>query len=186
MSMSIQDAVTGLEYAGGCGWRGLTAQPQRLVDPRYLHLIREVIRFRRAARSFVEAGGAPTTTLGGFLAEHHFGGYFRRHYAQPLIATVWSMPVDLALGYPASSLFAFLLNHGMLEPLALFSGAQWSAAHRSTCDASPRSSTMSGSAFASRPLSETSNGVVVTNTAADGPWSTQSSSPPTQTRLWPC
>ena len=53
-------------------------------------------------------------TLGQFLADGGFSGYFTAHFALPLVAAVWSCPPGTALSYPARYLFAFLANHGML------------------------------------------------------------------------
>ena len=54
-------------------------------------------------------------TLGQFLQDGRFCEYFTAHFALPLVAAVWSCPPGTALGYPASYLFAFLANHGMLS-----------------------------------------------------------------------
>ena len=79
-------------------------------------MLAEVPRFHRAARRLL-ADGAPgdAQTLGEFLADGGFSGYFTAHFALPLVAAVWSCPPGTALSYPARYLFAFLANHGMLS-----------------------------------------------------------------------
>jgi predicted NAD/FAD-binding protein len=58
------------------------------------------------------AGGI---SLGDFLREGGFSGYFSEHFAVPVVASVWSCPQGTALQYPAAYLFAFLANHGLLS-----------------------------------------------------------------------
>ena len=49
MSMSISCAGCGLEYAGGRGLSGLLPDVRTVATPRYLRLLREVVRFYRRA-----------------------------------------------------------------------------------------------------------------------------------------
>jgi uncharacterized protein len=126
MSMSVRCAGCGLEYAGQRGLGGL-APGTRRGRGRYLRMLAEVPRFHRAARRLLAtpaAGAGPRATqaagphrdqtLGEFLDQGGFSGYFTAHFALPLVAAVWSCPPGTALRYPARYLFAFLANHGML------------------------------------------------------------------------
>ncbi len=124
MSMSVRCAGCGLQYAGQRGLGGLTPGIRR-GRGRYLRMLAEVPRFHRAARRLLAtqaAGPGPTQaaglqrdqTLGEFLDQGGFSGYFTAHFALPLVAAVWSCPPGTALRYPARYLFAFLANHGML------------------------------------------------------------------------
>jgi uncharacterized protein len=113
MSMSVQCAGCGLEYAGQRGAAGILAGTGR-GGRRYLRMLTEVPRFHRRARRLLAAGD-PGLTLGQFLADGRFSRYFRTHFALPVVAAVWSCPPDTALRYPASYLFRFLANHGMLS-----------------------------------------------------------------------
>ena len=49
MSMSISCAGCGLEYAGGRGFAGLLASRRSVTNPRYLRMLREVVRFHDRA-----------------------------------------------------------------------------------------------------------------------------------------
>ena len=113
MSMSVRDEVTGLEYAGALGIRGLFPVAANLVNPAYLRMLVEIPRFHRRARRLLGTSG-DAETFGEFLARGRFSAYFRRHFAEPLVAAVWSCDPDRALVYPARYLFAFLDHHGML------------------------------------------------------------------------
>ncbi len=116
MSMSVRCAGCGLQYAGRRGLGGLTPGLCR-GRWRYLRMLGEIPPFHRAARRLLAApaGADGEQTLGEFLGEGGFSGYFTAHFALPLVAAVWSCPPGTALSYPARYLFAFLANHGMLS-----------------------------------------------------------------------
>jgi predicted NAD/FAD-binding protein len=117
MSMSIRCRGCGLEYAGGRGLSGLIPSVRTAVRPRYLELLRAVPRFHRQARAMLVDPGhvGATETMAEFLDRGRFSGYFRSHFAAPLISAVWSCAPQLALEYPARYLFRFLDQHGMLS-----------------------------------------------------------------------
>lgn len=114
MSMSVRCADCGLEYAGQRGAGGILAGASP-GGRRYLRMLADIPRFHRRARRLLAAGGDDHLTLGEFLHAGGFSPYFRAHFALPLVAAVWSCPPGTALQYPASYLFAFLANHGMLS-----------------------------------------------------------------------
>jgi predicted NAD/FAD-binding protein len=120
MSMSVRCEQCGLQYAGGRGVGGLFPGGHNLANLRYLRMLAEVPRFHRQARALVADDGAADDaaadlSLGEFLARARFSRYFRDHFATPLVAAVWSCSAADAMRYPATYLFAFLANHGMLS-----------------------------------------------------------------------
>ena len=116
MSMSVRCEECGLEYAGGRGPRGIIAQPRRLLDPRFIHLLWQVRRFHRRAAAFLRADpDGDLTTYGEFLLREGFSAYFITHYAVPVVSCVWSAGRETSLHYPARYLFRFLDQHGMLR-----------------------------------------------------------------------
>jgi uncharacterized protein len=114
MSMSVQCAGCGLQYAGQRGLAGLAAGLSR-GRSRYLRMLAEVPRFHRAARRLLATPRAGDLTFGEFLDQGGYSGYFQAHFALPVVAAVWSCPPGTALSYPAEYLFRFLANHGMLS-----------------------------------------------------------------------
>ena len=116
MSMSVQCAGCGLQYAGARGPAGVFAQPKNVVQPAFLRMLAQVPRFHAQARALLgtEPDGSEPT-LGEFLAKHQFGRYFTEHFAVPLVSAVWSCAADVATDYPARYLFTFLANHRMLN-----------------------------------------------------------------------
>jgi uncharacterized protein len=118
MSMSMADDVTGVEWAGARGLRGLFPSWRRLADRDHWRMLAAVPRFHRAARRLLAADeGAEEAdlTLGDFLRREGFDRYFVRHFMEPLVAAVWSCDPVLATQYPARYLFRFLDHHGMLS-----------------------------------------------------------------------
>jgi uncharacterized protein len=121
MSMSVSCSGCGVHYAGKRGPAGLGAGVA-VGGRAYLQMLAEVPRFHRAARRLLgsslpelEPESADGPSLGDFLREGGFSGYFTEHFAVPVVASVWSCPRGTALKYPAAYLFAFLANHGMLS-----------------------------------------------------------------------
>lgn len=113
MSMSITCRGCGLSYAGGKGPSGILAQPRRVLDRRFVHLLAQVPRFHRRARRLLATDSE--LTWGEFLAAGGFSDYFVRHFAVPLVSCVWSCGDQDASAYPARHLFSFLDHHGMLQ-----------------------------------------------------------------------
>jgi predicted NAD/FAD-binding protein/DUF1365 family protein len=125
MSMSTSDEGTGLEWAGALGARGLFPTTRHLRDRDYLRMLAEIPRFHRRARRLLAGSSEPArddSTLAEFLEDGGFSPYFRRHFAEPLVAAVWSCEPALAADYPAAYLFRFLQHHGML---GVFGSPTW-------------------------------------------------------------
>jgi len=114
MSMSVSCSGCGVHYAGKRGPAGLGAGVAG-GGRAYLQMLAEVPRFHRAARRLLASAPAGGVSLGDFLREGGFSGYFTSHFAVPVVAAVWSCPQGTALQYPAAYLFAFLANHGLLS-----------------------------------------------------------------------
>lgn len=117
MSMSVRCAGCRLEYAGRRGPAGLLTGI-RGGRGRYLRMLAEILRFHREASRLIASGhpGRPAElTLGQFLAVGGYSRYFTAHFALPFVSAVWSCPPGTALDYPASYLFTFLANHGLLS-----------------------------------------------------------------------
>ncbi len=114
MSMSISCAGCGLEYAGGRGFAGLLASRRSVTNPRYLRMLREVVRFHDRAMALL-ASDDHRQTVREFIAAGRFSPYFTAHFMTPVIAAVWSTAPTRAGDYPARYLFEFLRNHGALS-----------------------------------------------------------------------
>lgn len=101
-----------LEYAG-TDLFGLFAQRRNLFRPRFLSMLRDLLRFYREAPA--AAFTDPTVTLGDFLRAGNYGEPFRRDHLLPMAAAIWSAPPEAMLAYPAASFIRFHANHGLLQ-----------------------------------------------------------------------
>lgn len=122
MSFSVQ-APEGLDgRSGRLEWNGSTldtvfAQRRNLMSPRFWWMLREILRFNRLATELATSGGADALQepLGDFLGRHRFGRAFREGYLLPMIACIWSCPLDQMLRFPVATLVRFCHNHGLLQ-----------------------------------------------------------------------
>ncbi|GAA3711078.1 NAD(P)/FAD-dependent oxidoreductase [Gordonia hankookensis] len=121
MSMSVRSEITGLEYAGALGVRGIFPTARTLTRGRYLAMLGEVIRFHRAARRLLDIPDSDEP-LREFVAREGFSDYFLENFLVPLVAAVWSCDDEVAAEYPARYLFTFLDHHGMLS---VFGSPTW-------------------------------------------------------------
>lgn len=113
MSFSVHDGINGLEY-NGASLNTLFAQRRNILRPSFLGMIRDILRFNRAAPSLLEEPGGELP-LGELLARGRYGRPFIDHYIVPMGAAIWSTDPDSMLAFPARFFVRFLHNHGMLS-----------------------------------------------------------------------
>lgn len=101
-----------LEYTG-TDLLGLFAQKRNLLRPRFLSMLRDLLRFYREAPGAVLAD--PTITLGDYLRAGGYGEAFCRDHLLPMAAAIWSAPPQAMLDYPAVAFIRFHANHGLLQ-----------------------------------------------------------------------
>ncbi len=112
-SMSFGASLRGgaLEY-GLTDPRAVFAQPLNLFNPRYLGMLRDVMRFNAGA---VAAATDPAMTIGDLITRMRLGDWFRDYYLLPLSGAIWSTPVEKILDFPAHALISFFKNHALLS-----------------------------------------------------------------------
>ncbi len=113
MSFGVSDGRGGFEWAAR-GARGIFARPQHLVDPRFLRMLADLVRFNREARGLLGANGSGPS-LRDFLADGGYSDYFVERLLVPQASAVWSADPDQMWSFPASFLAAFFDNHGVLQ-----------------------------------------------------------------------
>ena len=113
MSFSLQCERSGLEY-NGTSINSLFAQRRNLVNPRFLHMIWEILRFNRIAPRFLQQQDE-TTPLGDWLRDNGFRGAFVEHYVVPMGRAIWSAEADAMLRFPARFFIDFFHRHGFLS-----------------------------------------------------------------------
>jgi predicted NAD/FAD-binding protein len=108
---SLDDGA--FEYSGG-DLAGLFAQRRSLVRPRFWFMLRDLLRFYRAAPSDARTLGADIS-LNDYLARQGYGAAFIEDHLLPMAAAIWSTPVGRVGDYPAQSFIRFCDNHGLLR-----------------------------------------------------------------------
>jgi predicted NAD/FAD-binding protein len=113
MSFAVSVDQGRVEYSGS-GLIGLFAQKRNLVNPRFLGMVWDILRFYKDSKNedFVPS---PSMTLRDLLAQHNFGDAFRDEHLLPMGAAIWSTPMDKMLDYPAKPFLDFCENHGLLQ-----------------------------------------------------------------------
>jgi predicted NAD/FAD-binding protein len=112
MSFSVSDDAGAFEYSGTP--RGVFAQRSHLVDPRFLRMIADLLRFNReaAALAATTSGGGPS--LRELLEAGGYSDWFVQRLIVPQASAVWSASPDQLWSFPAAFLATFFANHGML------------------------------------------------------------------------
>ena len=102
------------------------ADRRNVVRPAIWRMVRDIVRFHRAANEFLEAPD-DSTTLDEMLADGEYSREFVDLHLIPLGSAVWSADPATFAEFPARSLLSFLSNHGLLslaQPSPVASGAR--------------------------------------------------------------
>jgi len=113
MSFSVHNEASGLEY-NAVTLDALFCQRRNLCSPRFLGMVRDLMRFYRESPALLDAPG-DGPTLGDYLAEHRYGSAFRDEHLLPMASALWSSPSAQIMGFPARYLVQFMANHQMLQ-----------------------------------------------------------------------
>jgi predicted NAD/FAD-binding protein len=115
MGFSVRDEETGLEYAG-TNLDALFAQRRNLVSPRFLRMVRDILRFNREAVADLEAGRlAADDTLGAYLDRNGYSDGFKRDYLIAMGSAIWSADCASMTDFPVQFFVRFFRNHGLLS-----------------------------------------------------------------------
>lgn len=111
--MSFGASVRGgrMEY-GLTNLRAVFAQLRNAADPRFIGMLRDVLRFNARA---LETSQKPGMTIGGLLDALGTGVWFRDYYLLPLSGAIWSTPKQKILDFPAEAMIRFFDNHALLS-----------------------------------------------------------------------
>jgi predicted NAD/FAD-binding protein len=113
MSFSVRNETTGLEY-NAATLASLFCQRRNLVSPRFLGMIRDLMRFYREAPALLDLDHRGPT-LGEYLESGRYGAAFRDEHLVPMASALWSSPPEEILSFPARYLVRFMANHQMLK-----------------------------------------------------------------------
>ncbi len=113
MSFSVHNEASGLEYNAGT-LNGLFCQRRNLFSPRFLGMVRDLLRFYREAPALLSTSGREQT-LGEYLLAGGYGAAFRDEHLIPMASALWSSPATQILRFPVRYLLQFMANHQMLQ-----------------------------------------------------------------------
>ncbi|WP_372874343.1 NAD(P)/FAD-dependent oxidoreductase [Pseudomonas sp.] len=115
MSFSVTDPLSGVEYNGHT-LNSLFAQRSNLLSPKFIGMLRDILRFNREALDDLQQQRIDaTTSLGDYLKQRGYGERFIQHYIVPMGAAIWSMSLADMLGFPLQFFLRFFNNHGLLS-----------------------------------------------------------------------
>lgn len=115
MSFSVSDPVSGVEY-NGHNLNSLFAQRSNLISPKFLGMVRDILRFNREVLNDLNQQRiASDMTLGDYLKAKAYSERFIEHYIVPMGAAIWSMSLNDMLGFPLQFFVRFFKNHGLLS-----------------------------------------------------------------------
>ena len=116
MSFSVQVPQIGLEWSG-CSLDTVFAQRRNLFKPRFLGMLRDLLRFNRLATDIAERGDERQLQqpISAFLDEQRFSAAFRDWYLLPMLGCIWSCPTAQMLQFPVATMIRFCHNHGLLR-----------------------------------------------------------------------
>ncbi|GLS91930.1 dehydrogenase [Psychromonas marina] len=115
MSFSVSNQDSGLEYSG-TNLNSLFAQRRNLFNPKFLMLIKQILRFNRLCNdAWLSQKIDKQQNLGDFLQQNNFNDYFANHYILPMGAAIWSSSLKDMEAFPLYFFIRFFYNHGLLS-----------------------------------------------------------------------
>ena len=113
MSFSVSVKNTNIEYSGS-GLAGIFVNKINLFNIKFLNMIREIISFYKVAPSLLNKDYG-SETLGNFLLKQKLSTYFVEYHLIPMVAAIWSMPIENAKKMPLKFFLNFFSNHGLFK-----------------------------------------------------------------------
>lgn len=114
MSFSVRVDEDALEWAGS-NLATVFAQKRNFLRPRFLRMLRDVIRFNRESMAALARGGLEEISLREFLIQGNYSDAFRDWYLLPMSGAIWSCSTEQMLRFPAETFLRFCSNHGLLQ-----------------------------------------------------------------------
>ena len=114
MSFGVSIASPDIEWAG-TNLDTVFAQRKNILRPRFISMLRDILRFNRNAQTYLARARLQPMTLGALLDHEQFGAPMRDWYLLPMAAAIWSSSVRDILDFPAETFLTFCLNHRLLQ-----------------------------------------------------------------------
>ncbi|MFN7219444.1 MAG: NAD(P)/FAD-dependent oxidoreductase [Burkholderiales bacterium] len=104
-----------LEWCGSDDLSTTFAQPTNLFRPRFLRMLKDLLRFNREATLLADSRAHMPGTLGEYLDRHGYSRAFRDWYLVPMAACIWSTPTKCIDDFPLATFITFCRNHGLIS-----------------------------------------------------------------------
>jgi predicted NAD/FAD-binding protein len=115
MGFSVKCKTTGLEYSGE-NLNTLFAQRKNILNPGFLRMIRDILRFNKSSIQDLESGNLPADmTLGEYLKQNQYSDRFVDWYLIPMGSAIWSASLESMMEFPLQFFVRFFKNHGLLS-----------------------------------------------------------------------
>ena len=115
MGFSVNDLNSGLEYSG-TNLNCLFAQRRNLMSPRFLAMVRDILRFNKESIADLESDTlSDSETLGDYLQRNGYSAGFREQYLIAMGSAIWSADCETMMAFPVSFFVRFFKNHGLLS-----------------------------------------------------------------------
>ncbi|KAJ0963682.1 hypothetical protein J5N97_028804 [Dioscorea zingiberensis] len=128
MSFSVSlDEGKGCEWGSRNGLSGLFAQKSNALNPHFLRMIREILKFKEDTLNYLEElENNPdmdrSETLEHFIKSRGYSQMFQKAYLVPICASIWSCSSEGVMSFSAFSVLSFCRNHHLLQ---LLGRPQW-------------------------------------------------------------
>ena len=104
-----------LEWCGSDNISSVFAQPANLLKPAFWGMLKDMLRFNRAATALADGRAEMRGTLGEYLQQNKYGPAFRDWYLKPMAACIWSTPSQKIDDFPLETFITFCRNHGLIS-----------------------------------------------------------------------
>jgi predicted NAD/FAD-binding protein len=111
-SASLNDGA--LEYSG-TNLAGLLAQPLNIVRPRFIRMVKDIMRFYKQAPELTNDRSLEHVPLKDFLHQHGYSQPFIYDHLMPMGAAIWSSSAEQMLAFPTRAFLRFFDNHGLMQ-----------------------------------------------------------------------
>jgi uncharacterized protein len=117
MSFSVSIGRGDFEWVGRTKdvFQGLFAQRRNILNPRYLGMLLEILRFQKETSKALAEDKLGGMSLGDLIRQGRFSDYFKNRYILPMGAAIWSTPAENMQDFPAENFVAFFENHRLLH-----------------------------------------------------------------------
>ncbi len=118
--MSFSVKLTDEKNASRIEWSGASlatvfSQPSNLFRPKFWRMLKDIVRFNKAATMLATQNAELSGSLGAYLDANAYSETFRDWYLKPMAACIWSTPTQRIEDFPLATFLTFCHNHGLLS-----------------------------------------------------------------------